>query len=50
MQLFICIIILENILPKSQLYDKLIKLLLPYHFCVTKRLFQLLAMEVFQDN
>ena len=35
---------------KSQIYDKLVKMLLSYHFSVTKGLFQLLLMQAFQYN
>ena len=43
-------VILENTFRKSQIYDKLVTMLLPYHFSVTKGLFQLLLMQAFQNN
>ena len=42
--------ILENAFLKSQIYDKLVTMLLSYHFSVTKGLFQLLLMEVVKYN
>ena len=35
---------------KSQIYDKLVTMLLSYDFSVTKGLFQLLLMQAFQYN
>ena len=46
----IYMIILENTFLKSQIYDKLGRLLLSYHFSVTKGLFQLLSMQACQCN
>ena len=40
-------IILENTFLKSQIYDKLVTMLLSYYFSVTKVLFQLLPMKPF---
>ena len=40
-------IILENIFLKSQIYDKLVTMLLSYHFSVLKGLFQPLKMQAF---
>ena len=47
-QLSIYMIILENTFLKNQMYDKLVTMLLSYHFFpVTKGLFQLLLMQAF---
>ena len=42
--------ILENTFLKSQIYDKLVTMLLSYPFSVTKGLFQLLPMQAFLYN
>ena len=40
-------IILANTFLKSQIYDKLVTMLLFYHLSVTKEHFQLLLMQAF---
>ena len=40
-------IILEHTFLKSQIYDKLVTMLLSYHFSVLKGLFQPLKMQAF---